>query len=246
MNLGRKMVLAATVAAAVGTAGTANAALLQLSGGTAFSTPATNNVLGSGWTMRDDAILSTTTANVRLTFHFLGSESGFKNQLVTEFGTHTETDTAPGYFLGFPGPLITATTGTSTGSATGVQAAAGQVKLEFVTPSIGTTVQGTGNPVGRSIAFAFVSDVCGPHAAGATGRATFKTACQLFDGVATSSLSNTVLFALDDSGAGPDDNHDDYVGYVVATPLPAAAWLFGSAVLGFLGLARRKSSAQVV
>jgi hypothetical protein len=58
-----------------------------------------------------------------------------------------------------------------------------------------------------------------------------------------------VLFALDDAGAGPDDNHDDYVGYFVVSaapveevPLPGAVWLFGSALLGFVTWSRRRAA----
>jgi hypothetical protein len=63
-----------------------------------------------------------------------------------------------------------------------------------------------------------------------------------FEGNATE--GNVAWLALDDSGAGPNDNHDDWVGFVRVTALNvpdggAAAGLLGAALLG-LGVLRRK------
>ena len=64
-------------------------------------------------------------------------------------------------------------------------------------------------------------------------------------------LDNSFSYAFlsyDDDGAGPDDNHDDFVVKVSASglnvtpvPLPATAWLFLSALGGFVTLGRRKA-----
>ena len=59
--------------------------------------------------------------------------------------------------------------------------------------------------------------------------------------------TKTVDLWLDDGGAGPDDNHDDMVvrlqirqGEFGVVPVPAAVWLFGSGLLGLVGIARRR------
>jgi hypothetical protein len=50
------------------------------------------------------------------------------------------------------------------------------------------------------------------------------------------------LLGFDDSGGGLDRDFDDFVVGVNLTPvpLPAAAWLFGSALIGFVTLSRRR------
>lgn len=59
--------------------------------------------------------------------------------------------------------------------------------------------------------------------------------------------AHSVFFlAFDDNGAGPDDNHDDFLirVNVAAVPLPAALPLFGGALglLGFMGWRRKKAA----
>ena len=65
-------------------------------------------------------------------------------------------------------------------------------------------------------------------------------------GISVSLLpTNNFLAWFDDGGAGPDDNHDDYVvlGRVSAIPLPATLPLFGTALAaGLLGWRRRKAA----
>lgn len=50
------------------------------------------------------------------------------------------------------------------------------------------------------------------------------------------------LLGFDDSGGGLDRDFDDFVVGVNLTPvpLPAAAWLFGSALFGFIAFSRRR------
>ena len=55
--------------------------------------------------------------------------------------------------------------------------------------------------------------------------------------------TNVIVFGLDDSGANVDDNHDDWVGIAMVTPIPGAVWLFGPALAGLAWLRRRKDSA---
>lgn len=43
---------------------------------------------------------------------------------------------------------------------------------------------------------------------------------------------------------GPFQGVDMATSFVIATPVPAAAWLFGSGLMGLLGVARRKALAQ--
>jgi hypothetical protein len=195
----------------------ASAALLTIGGGTGIVTPASNDVLGSGIALQDNATLSVTGPAV-LSFYFVGSESGYVNTLnVTGGGSHTELNTIPG-FAG-PTPLFQITV-----NSAGTVA----VPMNFTNNQAGwgTLTPGGGTPA-KSIAFAYLNCLTGPSCA------------------QTTTATNMVLFSLDDDGAGPDDNHDDYVGYVVATavPLPAAFWLLGSALLGLFGIGRRRAVA---
>jgi hypothetical protein len=194
--------------------GTANASLLSLTGGTSRFTPATNDVIGPGVEIFDNAVLATTANNVRLDWFFWGNESGATNTLWVDGGAASNTEGAnnappPVLFPGFGSPWTSY-----------VQATAGAVDMYFTSTIFGGNLTPGGGDALKSIAFNFLDD----------------------NGAAVSGPTNLVGFYLDDSGAGPDDDFDDYVGYAKAVvPIPAAVWLFGSALLGMVGIGTRRA-----
>lgn len=191
----KKTFLATVTLMGLGLAGTAQAALLSISGGTAGitsgSAPNKNDVVGAGVAYLDNAALSASGA-ADLNFYFLGSESGFDNRLNLGGGFgHTEPGNgSQSYPSPWPGQFLT------TISLSG----AGAVPMWFTSSGFAGNLTPGGGNASRSIAFSYLNCVTG------AGCAQTQTA------------TNIVLFMLDDSGAGPDDNHDDYVGYIVATP----------------------------
>lgn len=209
--MNKTFALAATLAAGIALAPMAGeAALLNISGGVTTTTPATNDVIGSGISLQDNATLGTTQNNVKLEYHFLGSESSFTNTLNTLFGSHAEVNNSPPQ-QSLPGTMLFG----------GTQAASGPVTLNFTSTGFSGALGLGGGDTAKSIALAYLVD-------------TANLAI-------SSNSTNIVLFALDDSGAGPDDNHDDYVGYVVASPVPVPAALpLLLTALGALGVIGRK------
>jgi hypothetical protein len=206
----------------------ASAALLQIGPSTEpFLTRANNNVLGKDVPMVDRATLSTTGA-ATLTFYFLGSESGYRNTLNLAGGfTHTEpANSAQTYPSAWPGTLLSSITVDAAGAVPMWFTSSGWSGGFQLSPGAGTSK--------RSIAFAYLDCTTGKGCA------------------QTTTATNVVLFALDDDGANVDDDHDDYVGYLVAdamsvpqVPIPAAAWLLGSGLIGLLAVGRRRRADKV-
>ena len=228
----------AAIALAVGLATPASAAVLRIGPPAAVSDEAltaNNNVLappnggpanpllpGTGLTdlvgdgtpffWSGGASLSTTVANQRLTFDYIGAEAGWANTLTTPFGSFANT--------GF----------TDQADFTGTQAVAGLLSFTFATGGVnGTVSNGANNPVRTETAPGSNRDV--PN---------FLLAYLIANGAGgyelTDTATNKVLILFDDGGGGRDDNHDDFGVIVTATPIPGAAWLFGSGLLGLLGL----------
>ncbi|MBX3517815.1 MAG: PD40 domain-containing protein [Rhodospirillales bacterium] len=179
------------VFAAMNDSGKQSGQLFSLSSGTPLITSSSNDIVGSGASLRNNAELSTTECNVQLGFFFLGSESAFTITLATAFGNYTEVDTGYSVFpLGFPGTLLFA----------GTQASAALVTTNFTSPSYAGAI-GNGSPLGNgSLAFAYLKDLT-----------TFAI---------SETPTNYILFGLDDPGSN-DGDYDDFMGVITATGLTA-------------------------
>ncbi len=234
----------AAIALAVGLVLPASAAVLQIGPPAAISDEAltaNNNVLappnggpanpllpGTGLTdlvgdgtpffWSGGASLLTTVANQHLTFDYIGAEAGWANTFATSFNSFNNS--------GF----------SDQADFTGVQAVAGLIDFTFTTGGKnGTVANGANNPVRTETAPGSNRDV-----------PSFLLAYLVANGTGgyelTDIATNKVLILFDDGGGGRDDNHDDMGIIVTAMPVPGAAWLFGSGLLGLLGVGYSRRS----
>jgi len=168
------------------------------------------------------ASLSTTVANERLNFDYIGAEAGWRNTFTTSFGGFANT--------GF----------TDQADFTGVQAVAGLIDFTFATGgNNGSVANGANNPVRTDTAPGSRRD-----------QPSFLLSYLIANGNGgfelTDIATNKVLMLFDDGGGGRDDDHDDFGVIVTATsvPVPGTVWLFGTGLLGLIGVgyAGRRSS----
>lgn len=206
------------------TAAPGRAAMLSIEGGLATSVPARNDVLSpAGVTVGDGNFwvngTLTLASNAKLYWHDLGSESAYVN--LVRLGNLT-------------GPALVEYEdfGSGTGGvhspwdyAGSVVQSGGVVDLRFSKRvTNGTQLLAANGDSSLSLAqisFAYLSD---------TNQIVARA-------------TNRVLVLLDDSGASRDRDFDDYVGVLTVmnpVPLPAAWLLFGSALLAFGAIGRRR------
>jgi hypothetical protein len=153
----------------------------------------------------------------KLLFEYFGAEAGFHNEFY--YG--------PDKLFDHSGGLIIAPNLSSPFAFRTVLAGPGLLPFEFRVDNNSARVTNGSNPDDSS------------HDAGVN----FFASCDPFGtsaGSGRTSCSSVYLF-LDDGGAGPDDNHDDFLVRVTAAPVPEpGAGTLGLLVLGLIGFAGRR------
>ncbi len=177
-----------------------------------------------------------------MTFTLVGSESGWTNRLTTQGGLFLEEPTHLNQSISY----LTTGTGAPQLLNFKFQTTAGSTQPDLVNGPAGVGQVANGG-VGNLRTF-FVS-FCIDKTQGSKQQKNL--ACNTADlnpglaGVQTSTTGDIAWLALDDSGAGPNDNHDDWVGYVEVTQVPdggVTLSMLGVALTGLVAL-RRKFSA---
>ena len=224
---------------ALGVSANASAALVSITGGVAENIDPNNQVLpqagigqNGGMLYNYSSQLNILANNVTLTLYDVGSESAWKDQIrlgntsgpvlidMDDFGAFKPGPTSQ---LHVPIQLV--------GSVT---QNAGVANLSFWRVY---------NDVSK-VPTLLVANGANPNNLGPGNWASIAMAYLDANSQIVAGPTNRILVMLDDSGLQSDDNHDDYVGYFVATPvpLPPAVWLLGSALLGLLGIGRRHAA----
>ena len=223
----RRLLVLATITFALGSP--AYAAPITLSGGTAGTIPGThanNNFIGTLFGGPQiggyfgSQILFNAAPGSKLTIDFFGAEAGYVNNFVYSGST---------IFTHNGGLNIASSLGTPKGTYSTTIGGSGTLPFKFkVNSGSGSVTNGT-NPndfAGLSLGPNFFA-TCNPfsQSAGAGG-----TSC------------NSVYLFLDDGGAGPDDNHDDFLVRVSVAQVPEPATIFtGLAGLGLFIVRRQKA-----
>jgi hypothetical protein len=232
----RSLGIAAAILLAVGVADARAGLITLVNGPVALQTPAggvnPNDVIPGLWGYigADIALTGVAGTSYLVTFTLIGSESGYTNTLVAGGNSLTENN-------GITGPFIQAPQ-----SISYIQVATGGFDLlqfMFTTPGLFDLVNGSNGGFGIGDPRTFYASFCSVG----TPIAIPVGGCN-FSGNATT--GDAAWLALDDSGAGPDDNHDDWVGIVSVTPVTvpdggSALALLGAALTG-LGMLRRRLS----
>lgn len=246
------LALTALVSGAASWGDVASAATITIGGPTKLSTAANNNALSGGvltdgsasgtpWFTGDGAGVTVNAAGqYQVTWLYIGAESGFTNTFSTGGFTASENGGAPtGSFpisdlsslpgSTFPNPSVVTYNGT----------AGSFIPFSFISPS-DNTPQTNGDP-DNDPSVDLVTTIY------AYVELQLSQAGSIVGLFLTDTPTNYFLAAFDDSGAGPDDNHDDYIvlGYVQPVPIPAALPLFGAGVaaMGLLGWRRKRKAA---
>jgi hypothetical protein len=249
-----KRILPAGIAIAM-SVGVADAAPIFIFGPENLASAANNNGISSGainnnslatpWFGGDGSGVQITFTNpYEVTWWGIGAESGFQNTFST--GGLTATENGASGTGSFPIDGISTATFAPTNfpgdTVSYASAPAGTfIPFSFTNPPAQGSVT-----VSNGQAF---NDSTGPGEDAVTVIFAYATVVKDILGNITSIVLSNVateyfVAAFDDSGAGPDDNHDDFMvlGRVDEVPIPPAILLFLTGLVGVSWLGRRKSS----